>query len=75
MNKLTNVAFVDNSGSRYGQVIHVYANNKKHVAYSLVLVAIKRVIPNNLKKLKLLNIVQDAETKLQNIMDARSQIS
>lgn len=52
MNKLTNVAFVDNSGSRYGQVIHVYANNKKHVAYSLVLVAIKRVIPNNLKKLK-----------------------
>ena len=52
MNKLTTLNFVDNSGSKLGQIIHVYVNNKKHMAYSLALVALKKVIPNNLKKLK-----------------------
>ena len=52
MNKLTNLHFVDNSGSKSGQVIHVYINNNKQKAYVSALVAIKKVIPNNLKKLK-----------------------
>lgn len=52
MNKLTNLHFVDNSGSKVGQVIHVYINNNKRKAYVSALVALKKVIPNNLKKLK-----------------------
>lgn len=43
----------DNSGARRGQVIFVYKNNIKNFKLGTkVLLTLKRVVPNNLKKLK-----------------------
>ena len=52
MNKMSFIKFVDNSGAKEGKILHFYNKIYSRNLYAQCLVTIRRVVPNNAKKLK-----------------------
>lgn len=52
MNKLTKVYFVDNSGAKQGKLFHIYNKLHRDFLYAEALCTLRKVVPNNMRKLK-----------------------